>query len=63
MPKKTKVELEKDKIAKVTRAMIRLKHSIKADEEINEVLFDRLAEFEKGLQSGVLLELPIPKDI
>lgn len=41
-------------IAKVTRAEIRLKHSILADQEVNEVLAERLKDFDKSLQSGVI---------
>lgn len=39
-------------IAKVTRAEIRLKHSILADQEVNEVLAQRLRDFDLAIQSG-----------
>lgn len=58
MNKKTEIEMERHKLLKITRAMIRLKHSIAADEELNEVLPDRLAEFDIALQSGQLVSLP-----
>lgn len=61
--KKSKIEMERDRIMKITRALIRLKHSLNADEEINEVLPDRLSEFDKALQRGELLELKLPTDL
>lgn len=41
-------------IAKVTRTEIRLKHSVLADQEINEVLAQRLRDFDLAIQSGVI---------
>lgn len=41
-------------IAKVTRAEIRLKHSILADQEVNEVLAQRLRDFDIAIQSGAI---------
>lgn len=41
-------------IAKVTRTEIRLKHSVLADAEINEVLAQRLRDFDRALQNGVI---------
>lgn len=57
MNKKTPIEMERDRITKITRAFIRLKHSLAADEEINEILPDRLSEFDKSLQGGELKQL------
>lgn len=57
MQKKTPAELEKAKITKATRTLIRLKHSLAADEEINAVLPDTLDEFDKALARGELKEL------
>ncbi len=57
MHKKTEIELERAAIIKISRAIIRLKHSIAADKEINDTLPDRLQEFDKSLQSGQLLGL------
>lgn len=45
---------------KVIRASIRLRHSIAADTEINEVLPQAEAEFNERVLSG---ELPDPLDI
>jgi len=55
--KKTPAELEKAKIAKATRSLIRLKHSLAADEEINAVLPDTLDEFDEALARGQVKEL------
>lgn len=52
MRKKTPAEMERAKVAKTTRTLIRLKHSLKADEEINALLPDTLAEFEESLALG-----------
>jgi len=60
---KTDIDLARASIAKVTRAEIRLKHSLLADAEINEVLKQRLLDFNKALQDGrlpsVALELVV----
>lgn len=50
--------MERARILKVSRSLIRLKHSLRADEELNDVLPDRLMEFDKALQDGQLLSLP-----
>lgn len=52
MHKKSKAELERAKIAKLTRTLIRLKHSLSADEELNQVLPDALQEFDQGVLEG-----------
>lgn len=52
MRKKSKAELERAKIAKLTRTLIRLKHSLSADEELNQVLPDALDEFDQGVLEG-----------
>ena len=46
-------------IAKVTRAEVRLKHSLLADAEINAVLAERLRAFDIALQSGVIPALAL----
>jgi hypothetical protein len=51
--------MERDKIAKVTRTLIRLKHSLAADVEINNTLPDTLTEFDTALQQGELKALQI----
>lgn len=57
MQKKTDIEMERERIIKVNRALIRLKHSLKADEEINATLPDTLLEFDAALQQGELKTL------
>ncbi len=49
---KSDIELARAFIAKVTRAEVRLKHSLAADAELNEVLPSRLMEFDKAVQAG-----------
>jgi hypothetical protein len=58
MEKKSDIELEKFKITKTIRTLVRLKHSLAADAEINERLPDTLKEFELALQNGELKTLP-----
>lgn len=49
--------MEKSRIVKATRMIVRLKHSLAADEEINAILPDTLDEFEAALARGELLTL------
>lgn len=58
MQKKSRAELEKQRITKTLRTLVRLKHSLAADEELNNVLPDTLAEFDTALASGKLKKLP-----
>lgn len=53
--------MERTKTLKTARALIRLKHSLAADEELNNVLPDLLLQFDKQLQEGELLTLPLPE--
>ena len=46
--------MERDQITKVTRALIRLKHSLAADRELNEILPDTLEMFDQAVASGQL---------
>lgn len=57
MQKKSPAEMQRAKITKAARTLIRLKHSLKADEEINDVLPDTLAEFDDALARGELKTL------
>lgn len=57
MHKKSRAELERAKITKVARTLIRLKHSLAADEELNEVLPDKLEEFDQGVLGGEIKRL------
>lgn len=49
--------MERHKVAKAARTLIRLKHSLAADEEINAVLPDTLAEFDEALARGDVKKL------
>ena len=59
MFKKSEAELERAAIVKATRTLLRLKHSLAADREINEVLPARLDEFDSAVQRGELLTMPL----
>lgn len=54
MRKKTAAEQERANTAKAVRTLIRLKHSLAADTEINTVLPDTLEEFDEALARGEL---------
>lgn len=54
MRKKTEAELRRAGIAKTTRTLVRLKHSLRADEELNERLPDTLAGFDAAMARGEL---------
>ena len=59
MRKRTKTEVERAKIAKAVRTAVRLKHSVAADEEINEVLPVVLKEFDQAIAAGKPFELDV----
>ena len=62
MIQKSDIEMERARTIKITRALVRLKHSLAADTEINAILPTTLIEFDKALQSGELLQLAITTD-
>ena len=62
MQKKSLVEMERQKVSKITRTLVRLKYSLRADEEINQLLPDTLKEFNSALQSGELKQLHASMD-
>lgn len=49
--------MERSKITKSARTLIRLKHSLAADEQINEILPATLAEFDEALARGEFKKL------
>jgi hypothetical protein len=51
---KSDIEMERAKIIKVSRTLIRLKHSLAADKELNDILPGQLDEFDIALQHGEL---------
>jgi hypothetical protein len=54
MKRKTEAELQRHKISKATRTLVRLKHSLAADEELNTVLPETLEMFDTALANGEL---------
>lgn len=60
MAKRTKLEQELFKRKKVIRTITRLKHSLAADDEINDLIDAEQKKFEANVQKGVL---PAPIDI
>lgn len=54
MRKKTEAELRRAGIIKTTRTLVRLKHSLRVDEELNELLPETLREFDEALARGEL---------
>lgn len=57
MNKKSPAEMEAFKTTKTYRTLIRLKYSLQADEELNDILPDRLRKFNDALQQGELLSI------
>jgi hypothetical protein len=57
LKKKTPAEMERARITKTARTWVRLKHSLAADEELNSILPDTLAEFDEALARGELRAL------
>lgn len=60
MNKKTPIEQEKANYIKTMRTLIRLKHSIAADNEINDRIPDELITFDKEVQAGNLPQSIVP---
>jgi len=59
MHKKTEIEMEQYLILKAYRNIIRLKHSLEADKELNDVLPAVYEDLQKSVQSGELKRLQI----
>lgn len=59
MSSKSEIEMARAAIAKVTRTEVRLKHSLMADAELNDVLSRRLADFDIALQRGEIPSLAL----
>ena len=56
---KSEIEMARSAIAKVTRAEIRLKHSLLADAEVNDTLRQRLLDFDRAIQNGYIPSLAL----
>lgn len=52
--RKTEEELRKAELIKLARTVIRAKHSVAADRELNDVLPDLEDAFDAQIQAGVL---------
>lgn len=61
MQRKTDVELARAERAEIIRSITRLKYRLLANREINSVLPDSMARFDKALQSGNLEVLDLPE--
>lgn len=57
MKRKTPAEMERARVVKTARTLVRLKHSLAADEELNTILPDTLDEFDAALARGEIREL------
>jgi hypothetical protein len=53
----TDIEIERAKVLKVAIAAIRLKHSLRADEEIKRKVPDLEKSFNQAVQAGKVFEL------
>lgn len=63
MQRKSEIEMERARVIKITRTLTRLKHTLAYDEEINEVLPDKLNEFDAAIQEGELKTLTADIDV
>lgn len=59
MASKTDIELARAAIKKVTRAEVRLRYSLMADEELNTLLDQRIRDFDIQLQAGTIPALAL----
>lgn len=57
MKKKSPVDMKRERIKKISRTVIRLKHSLKADAEINDRLPDTIEGFDAHVAAGEVVEL------
>ena len=65
MYKKSDIEMERLRVVKVARSLVRLKHSLDADKELNDRLPDLVKDFDTAIQQGYLkaLSSDIAKEI
>lgn len=59
MRAKTEAEMERDRITKTVRSLIRLKHSLMADMEINNTLPELLDEYDASLMEGRVAQINV----
>lgn len=58
MRRKSEIEMKRAAVAKTARALVRLKHSLAADREINDLLPDTLDGFDEAVARGELIGDP-----
>ena len=61
--RKTQIELERMAASKAIRQVIRLKHAIEADREINERLYNFLEDFDEAIAAGKSYEFSLAEII
>ena len=59
MGKLSDVDMARHKITKAARTIIRLKHSLAADVELNDVLPETIAEFDAAVARGELRDIAV----
>lgn len=59
MTQLTDHELERKKLLKAVRAMVRLKYALMADEELNRVLPQIAGDFDRAIAAGKPYELAV----
>lgn len=59
MARKTEIDMARFALGKITRAEVRLRKSLEADYELNDLLADRLENFDKQLQAGTIPSLTL----
>jgi hypothetical protein len=59
MGKLSDVDMARHKITKTARTIIRLKHSLAADVELNDVLPETIAEFDAAVARGELRDITV----
>jgi hypothetical protein len=57
LKRKSEIEMRRHAVAKTARSLIRLRHSLAADRELNDRLPDTLAEFDEAVARGELRDL------
>lgn len=57
MEQKTRVEADRAKVLKMVRVLVRLKHALEADVELNTVLPEVERAFDRAIQAGKAFEL------
>ena len=59
MQKKDDIELARSERVKILRSLTRLKYSIMADREINDILTESMLDFDNALQNGELKQISV----